>query len=253
MNIQSPIKARRRLMRVRRLPAGERRALGLQPGVGYTDEDLARARYYRALEMVIARETREQAARLAPLAKIGFDGRAPFIEAVPHPDNPRAAIERVINQTPLDYLRFQARSPLDHWEWVTGKRFEYDWHVATYDRRITGNLDFAAIAKPMTAAERRRREALTFRPRSSARAPARPGSVADSRLDAMARLGRLAAEISQVSYWLLEHIVGHEWTLERTARALGVDQRYLGPRFREALTEAAGHYRLGPSARPRRR
>src|SRR5690606_16700593 len=76
-----------RYLRTVRLPERERKSLGLQKGVGYTEQEIDRARFYRAMEQVIIRELLQ--AQLTPLEEIGFDGRAPRIEYHPLPgENP---------------------------------------------------------------------------------------------------------------------------------------------------------------------
>lgn len=249
----------RRYIRVRRLPQRERKSLGLQQGVGYTDGELTRARFYRALEQVIEREVRD--ARLTPLQQIGFDGRAPTI--VDEDRNPRreAGTERAqrnTNSSPLDYLYFQCKAPLEFWEWCVGKRFEYDLRRSRADAPLT--VDFENIERARPTIRRRGLERgqeperpATFRPRLPRQQRRQVADIHDTRLDAMARIGRLADEISKVSFWLLEQVVGRERTLGDVARMLQTDQRYVAGRFREALTEAGAHYGMCPGARPRSR
>jgi hypothetical protein len=218
-------------MRPLRLTEADKASLGLQPHVGATEHDAKRAQFYRGLELLLSKEVKP--AGLAPLQRIGFDGRAP-----------------------LDYLYFQSRDRLEYWEWIAGKRFEYDWQRARTDAPVTVSLDglmLAKVARP--TAEQRRRERLnptTFRPAAGRRVRSKP-ELGDSRLDAMARIGRLQDEVSKISFWLLEQVIGTERTLKQVAELLGEDQRYVGRRFREALWDAAGHYRMVPSSRPRRR
>lgn len=234
-----------RYVRVRRLPRAERKSLGLEPGVGYTEPELTRFRYYRALEHILLKEAR--AAELTPLQSIGFDGRPPSVKFVSRSDLP-ADIRGLRNtsSTPLDYLYFQAKAPIAFWEWVAGKRFEYDVQRSRRDVPITADLTRLMTAKieKMTAAEKRRRAMMTFKPRTSAKRGKATFEVADSRLDAMARLGRLQDEISKISYYLLDQVIGQEQTLSRVAGRIGVDQRYVSQRFREALWEAAAHYKM---------
>jgi hypothetical protein len=227
-------------MRPLRLTEADKASLGLQPHVGATEHDAKRAQFYRGLELLLSKEVKP--AGLAPLQRIGFDGRAPQVEFISErlPNELRGV--RNVSQTPLDYLYFQ--------------RFEYDWQRARTDAPVTVSLDglmLAKVARP--TAEQRRRERLnptTFRPAAGRRVRSKP-ELGDSRLDAMARIGRLQDEVSKISFWLLEQVIGTERTLKQVAELLGEDQRYVGRRFREALWDAAGHYRMVPSSRPRRR
>jgi hypothetical protein len=244
----------RRFIRVRRLPERERKSLGLQPGVGYTDGELTRARFYRAIEQMIAREVRD--ARLTPLQQIGFDGRAPTIvdDAARGTLMPEAArAQRNTSSSPLDYLYFQSKAPIEFWEWSVGKRFEYDFQRSRSDAPVT--VDFELIANARPAPRRRPPECTqqqepppTFRPRGARRQRRQAADIHDTRLDAMARIGRLADEISKVSFWLLEQVIGRERTLGDVARMLQTDKRYVAQRFREALTEAGSHYGMCPGA-----
>jgi hypothetical protein len=258
---------RTRFRRVRRVSRAARLSLGLPLHVGVDDHDLERARYYRALEQLIAREARE--ADLKPLAQIGFDGRpAPkLVATLEHPDNEGLTDQqrrdldggylamRNTSSSPLDYFYFQSKAGIAWWEWIAGKRFEYDWHIASSGRALTQSLQSLMLARvpKMTRAERkdRRLRPRTFKPRGAKRVKASPTSISDSKLDAMARLGRLMDSVSNVSWWLLVEIVGKERTAKTVALQLGETPDYIGRRFRESLCEAAAHYRLGPSSRPR--
>lgn len=243
----------RRFRKARRLLEHERRSLGLQPGVGADDRDLDRARSYRALEQLIARELRQ--AELRPLAKIGFDGQPPNVRVTPdpraytaHPGRPSATegvpiakltVTRNTLSSPLDYLFFQAKAPLEKWEWLAGKRFEFDYHVAHRSGPLTVSLERLVMAK----IEPQKRDALqTFKPRRPRRPRRGPPNVSDARLDALARLGRLAAGISKISCYLLEQIVGRERWIKDVAGELRTSPEYVSQRFREALWDAADHY-----------
>jgi len=256
-----------RFRRVRRISRAARIALGLPLHVGVDDRDLERARYYRALEQLIAREARE--ADLKPLAQIGFDGRpAPkLIATLEHPDNEGLTDQqrrdldggyiamRNTTSSPLDYFYFQSKTGIAFWEWIAGKRFEYDWHIASSGHALTQSLQSLMLAKvsKLTRSELRDRRLRprTFKPRGAKRIKASPTSISDNKLDAMARLGRLCDSVSNVSWFLLQEIVGKERTARDVALQLRETPDYIGRRFRESLTEAAAHYRLGPSSRPR--
>lgn len=84
---------------------------------------------------------------------------------------------------------------------------------------------------------------VTFR-RRFPKAPTTFSGMSDSRLDAQARLGDLAEDISNLSFWMLEQIVHLERKYSEVASSLREDERYVSARFREALTDAAAHYRM---------
>lgn len=241
-----------RYVRVRRLPRAERKSLGLEPGVGYCDAELSRFRFYRALEHILLKEAK--ASDLSPLQTIGFDGRPPSIHFIAKAELPAEIRgQRNTSSTPLDYLYFQAKTPLAFWEWIAGKRFEYDIHQSRRDAPVTADLTRLMNAKvdKMSAAEKRRLALMTFKPRTSAKRGKASFSVNDTRLDAMARLGRLQDEISKISFYMLEQVIGQERTLAELARRIDADQKYVSQRFREALWDAAAHYRMLPADRPR--
>lgn len=259
-----------RFKRARRLSQRERHSLGLQPHVGADDGDLTRARFYRALEMLIARETRE--ANLRPLAKIGFDGRPPaaYVTTLENPgnealtDREREELKggyiavRNTSSCPLDYFYHQSKSGIQFWEWISGKRFAHDWHVASGSSGLAQSLEsllLAKIAKPTREERKRDRlKPVTFKPRKGKRP--RTGAtdvMSDSRLDAMARLGRLCDSVSPVAWFLLVEIVGRERWAKDVALQLVETPEYVARRFRESLCEAAAHYRMAPSSRPRQR
>ncbi len=252
----------------RRVAKRERDSLGLQPGVGVDDQDLDRARHYRALEILIGREIRE--AELRPLAKIGFDGRpAPrLVTTLENPSNEALSDEertalmggytaiRNTASSPLDYLFHQSKNPIDFVEWLAGKHFAHDFHVASGGRGLSqslGELMLAKIAK-LTPAERKaeRIRPVTFKPRRAKRQRQGPSTISDARLDGMARLGRLCDSVSPISWFLLVEIAGQERWIKDVALQLREPAEYVGKRFRESLVEAAAHYRMMPASRPRR-
>lgn len=261
----------RKRCRVRRVSKAERRLLGLPGGLGdrththrpIEQRELERARSYRALEMIIAREV--NLAQLKPMQQVGFDGRLVTVRERNHPDSydPGATgkaqtIKRNTSATPLDYLRWHSKgSRLEHWEYLTGKRFESDFAQAHCTGQVTQSLDVLARAKPPEKPERRKRgdppaPVVTFKPRNGKRQQRGPiEGISDRKIDALARLGRLADRISHMSFWMLEHVIGREIWLKDVAIMLQVTPEYVATRFREALCEAAGHYRMGPSSKPR--
>jgi hypothetical protein len=258
-----------RFRRARRLTDRERKSLGLQAHVGADDRDLARARFYRAFDQAIARELRQ--AELRPLARIGFDGQPRRRAETAHPDSYTAHPDRMVAvkrplgwhveplrqvtvtrntlSSPLDYLFFQARTPLLRWEWLTGKRFEYDFHVVHRTGRLTSNLEAlfsAKVEEPAPGALQ------TFRPRRPRRQRLGPAHVSDARLDALARLERLAAAIGPIAFCVLERVIGRERWIKDVARELDVTAEYVSQRFREALWQAADHYAMRGQRCPQR-
>lgn len=245
----------------------ERQSLGLQAGVGADDQDLSRARFYRALEMLIAREIRDSEMR--PLARIGFDGQPPpaLITTLENPSNEGLSEQeradllggytaiRNTSSTPLDYFYHQARAGIEWWEWLAGQRFSYDWHIASGGSALSQSLEGLMLAKiaKLTPGERRRErlQPTTFKPRRAKRMRQGPSSMSDSKLDAHARLGRLMDSVSPVSWFLLVEVIGNERWAKDVALQLRETPEYIGRRFRESLCEAAAHYRLQPSSKPR--
>lgn len=249
------LKAWRKRRRVRRLTDRRRRELGLQPGVGADDLDLGRARFYLAIERAIQRELRE--AQLRPLAAIGFDGRPPEVreELLVDEAKRRTWVGRNIAASPLDYLYFQSKAGIEWWEYLAGMRFAYDWHQAQGSAGLAASLEGLMLAKiaKKTRAERKaeRLRPTTFPPKKAKRPKAGPSAAVDARIDAMARVGRLAKRVSNVSFYLLEQVVGEERWLKDVAARLGVSPEYVAVRFREALVEAAAYYRLSAATRRR--
>lgn len=251
----------------RRVSKHERQSLGLQAGVGADDRDLERSRFYRALEQLIAAETRE--ADLRPLAKIGFDGRpAPaLITTLENPSNEDLTDQervdllggytaiRNTSSCPLDYLYHQSKSRIEFFEWLAGKRFAYDWHIASGGRGLAQSLDQLMLAKiaKLTPEERRAQKLrpVTFKPRRGKRMRSGPVAISDNKLDAMARLGRLCDSVSNVGWFLLVEVVAQERWLKDVASQLLESPEYIAKRFREALCEAAAHYRMQPSSHRR--
>lgn len=265
---------RKRTHRPRRISQTERKSLGLPLYVGVDEFGLERARFYRVLEHVIAVESREAARDNRPaLMRIGFDGQLRTREITQHPDAYTAhpdrpsAIEntRVVQLTvmrntassPLDYLFFQSKAPIEKWEWLAGKRFEYDFHVAHRSGPVTTSLEAllnAKVDKPARLKAGQTRPIVTFHPKRGKRASTSPrASHSDSRLDALARLGRLADEVSPIAFYLLEHVIGREQWLKDVAAELSASAEYVSQRFREALWEATTHYQREPTSRPRRK
>jgi hypothetical protein len=203
--------------------------------------------------------------------RIGFDGQLRAKAVTAHPDaytvHPKRAtaienatwdqltVTRNTSASPLDYLFFQAKAPLEKWEWLAGKRFEYDFHVAHRAGPMTMSLDqllMAKVEKPPRLKPGAVRPVVTFRPKRGSRAARGPSKgPSDSRIDALARLGRLADEVSPIAWHLLEQVIGEERWLKDVAADLESTPEYVSQRFREALWEATRHYQREPASRPR--
>jgi len=69
-----------------------------------------------------------------------------------------------------------------------------------------------------------------------------PRTRQTSRLDALARLERLAGAISSISFYLLDQIVGRERWMKDVAGELRTSPEYVAQRFREAIWEATVAY-----------
>lgn len=270
----------RRRRTVRIVPDWRREELGLPKGIGIDGRDLARAEYYARLESLIATEAAKAEEKHRPLARIGFGGRPLTVEVTTHPDNlhiERNRLERphydpTFRETdlpvrrntsacPLDHMFFAGRNRLEYWEWLAGKRFEYDWQMAHRGQAVVANLEAigprpAPIKLSRTEAKLRRLRPTTFPPKRPSRVMSKPSGnvdLIDCRIDAQGRLGRLQAEISHMGFFLLNEVCGRERWLKDVADSIEEPADYLGPRFREALGEAADHYSTLPSSRRRRR
>jgi hypothetical protein len=225
--------------------------------VGLEAREIERAESYaahRRYEQLIAAQIRR--AELKPLQRIGFDGQPRSIEELPHPDEPKAWARRNTSASPLEYLRWQSKAPLADWEYLTGKRFEHDWAIAYHNGQLTMPLERVMQIRREHEPRRRPGQAprvVTFKPRFAKRQARGPiEAMSDARIDALARLGILMACVSNVTFFMLREVIGHERWLKDVAAQMGVSQEYAAQRFREALCDAALHYADEPSRKPRR-
>lgn len=195
---------------------------------------------------------------IPPLARLAFHGAAGVDDADKimlgtlvesyTPDPRAAAATRHVNRAPLEFYRFQAKDRIEDWEYLAGVKFREDFDLA--HRSSTQTVD--PTRSELYVTERLLKDVRNGvgRNRKAASRTCSPTGIAVSRLDAMTRRGRLAQR-SLVSFWLCEHIVGHEIWPKDVARYLKMDVRYIGPRFREALADVAGFYRLSVTSTSR--
>lgn len=193
---------------------------------------------------------------LPPITRIVFDG-------IPHVSNyclrdegpvyfdatSVGGIERqpiTSKMAPLEFLHFQARTPIALYQYIAGVLFRTDFEMSRVGS--SGVIDASRLA--MFAVDGIDKERSEYHGKGAKRM-VRVANVSDRRLDALKRLGAIAAKISDLSYWMLEKVVGDERPISEVAKIMRADERYAGPRFREALDEAAKYYRLAPRNVPR--
>ena len=111
----------------------------------------------------------------------------------------------------------------------------------------------AFLSMPRAQRKALRLKPVTFPPKKAGVTHSAPAPISDMRIDAIARRGRLMAEISKMGFFLLEEICGRERLLKDVAATIQCSSEYVGQRFDEALTEAADHYGRLPASRPRKR
>jgi hypothetical protein len=180
-----------------------------------------------------------RSSNLQPLARVCLFGAAGTLDAKGIIDS-MPVDERGgggTGRSPLEYFRFQAKEKLEDWEYLAGYRFRQDFDLA--HRATGGTVNFERSSLYATELARQH-AAAGYHGKGAARA-ASAGDISVARLDAMTRRGQLAKEC-YVSFWLAEHIIGHEFWPKDVAAFLRVDPRYVGPRFREALQRIAGFY-----------
>ncbi|MGE0698024.1 MAG: hypothetical protein AB7O57_02915 [Hyphomicrobiaceae bacterium] len=194
-------------------------------------EDLVRALDRRILE---ATRSPSPAMRLAFDGALGVHDIARIHDALhgievvaPHP------------RAPIDFMRTNAKEPLAHWEEVTAERFRLDFDLAM--SQSAGVLAYDRLGHHDTDLTRKHRSA-GYSGRGVSRSTSRGGG-GEARLAAMQRRGAFAGQ-HHMSFWLLEAIVGFELFPKDVAPHLGWDARRVGWRFRDALADAAGFYRV---------
>jgi hypothetical protein len=176
---------------------------------------------------------------LSPAVKIAFDG-ALGIHDLPRIQDALAGIEIVAphRQSPVDGLRANHRNPLLDWEWLAAQRFRVDFDIA---HTAGGTVNYERMGMFDTDLARKHR-AAGYSGKGASRVASASG-LADARLDAMQRRGAFAAQ-NRMSFWLAEAIVGFELWPKDVARVLKENPDYVGRRFREALHDLAGFYRM---------
>jgi len=148
-------------------------------------------------------------------------------------------------KSPLEFYAFQARSRLFHWEYLAGQRFRIDFELVQ-DKGGVMNMERIGLYAT-EATERHRAEGA--RDRASA-AVSRATDISVARLDAMMRRGQLSKQ-HPLSFWLCDQIIGHELWPKDVAAFLSESHQYIGPRFREALSDLAAFYRTAVVSRSR--
>ena len=202
----------------------QRKVLGLQRGVGYTDDEIIRARFYEMLERAIAAEIRAEAASMKPATKIGFGGRAPHIAIVRDPEalgDEGAPQARITNSNPLDSMFFNSKAPIAKFQWLAGMHVRIDFAISAGRSPIQ---DYDRLASYID---------VGGSPRNS---------PSDAKIDAWSRLGRLSKDVTDMSMYLLQEMIHKERSAEEIARHIGEDRRAIGFAFRMSLSEAARHY-----------
>lgn len=195
----------------------------------------------RILAMTTGRE-------MSPMVRLAFDGALGtadyyhILELMPQ-GNPAA-----LRKVPLEFMRYQSKDPLEEWEYLAGQRFRQDFEIA--HRSGSTTVDYSRGAMFDTDMARANR-AAGYEGRGYA-SPTSAVDVSQARIDAMSRRGSFAKH-NKTSAWFLEAVIGFELWPKECATFLGEDVRYVSRRFREALHDAAGFYRIHvqASSKPR--
>lgn len=111
----------------------ERSRLGLQPGVGYTEAEIGRAKFADTLRRALQLEVLAAEGTMSTSARIGFDGHPQHYETVERDPDPQAddAGPLTINTTaPLEAAFFACRRPLETYAYLAGVAVRYDFLVA---------------------------------------------------------------------------------------------------------------------------
>ena len=176
---------------------------------------------------------------LSPATKVTFDGS--YFQHRPVADEDGQFLGHEFRRTdtpPLEAL-LQARSPIEPYQYLAGVRFRLDWTASQIGP--LASVDYARAAQYATEEVLK---AGKWDGAMGGKILRGVAGISDAKLDASARLGRVAKEINKLSFWLARKVIGEEWTIVQCAGELGRDQRYVGPRFREALDELAFHYKM---------
>lgn len=202
----------------------------------------------RALDHRILQLTTAPRANLTPmqrLALIGGLGPADFHhirELTPGGDP--AALKKV----PLEFMYFQSKDKIAEWEYLAGQRFRHDFDIAHSQAKMVSNIMAGSMYDTETT---RKHRSEGWHGKGGARNYS-AHSIADARIDAMSRRGAFMSD-KLISFYLAELIIGHEFWPKEIAAYMGDDPRYIGKRFREALADLAGFYRIHVQACPRPR
>jgi len=197
-----------------------------------------------AMERAIEQEM--SGAEMSPYERLCLDGM--FREVRPVRVDGKAALMAAATP-PLEFLHFQAKSRIPAWQYLAGVRFRADWTVARVPS--SGVVDPTRLAMFNVDGLSQQRAAYTGKGHGGG--ISRIDNVPAARLDAQRRLGKLASRIPALSFRLAEMIIGLELRMGEVGVQLGMDERSVGHRFREALIHLAGAYALSHTtdARPR--
>lgn len=208
---------------------------------------MARGRPRKLVTPEVVLEQSSKVKHHDPMTRIVFErlARDVMVTRIPDWQKPASDGEGVLRivEAPLEWMFHRAKYPIAAWQYATGCLYRQDWQQSQVSS--IGAVDPSRGELYLTD-EVRAAGGSKASPRYGA-----PVDVAASKIEAMQRLGQLADQISNLSYWLLEKVVAEEHPLKVVAQALAVDERYMHTRFKEALTEAAGFYRI--VSRPHRR
>lgn len=190
-----------------------------------------------ALEGAIEREVRD--AQMSPFERLCLDGIfRDHIRPMGLPDG--ASMAPGASTPPLEFLYHQAKNRIPLWQYLAGVRFRIDFVIARAPS--SGVVDPTRMA--LYAVEGLDRARSEWKGRGGGGAPPRIDNVPVARLDAQRRLGLVARKIPALSFRLAEMVIGAEMRMPEVGKRLGLDDRTVGHRFREALIHLAGVYAI---------
>lgn len=182
--------------------------------------------------------------KLTPSARLSLYGSLGTADFYHIEELTRGAGEpKALRKVPLEFMRFQSKDCLEEWEYLAGQRWRGDFDAANR----SGGMSVDPTRGDMfdTDAARKHRAAGYYGKGASRNHTA--VDITSSRIDAMHRRGEFAKREPR-SAWLLDAVVGFEIWPKDIATMWGQDVRYVGPRFREALQDAASFYRIAYKA-----
>ena len=155
---------------------------------------------------------------IPPLPRPGRDGNSFDLE----PEQRKRFAEdqvcmRNIRECPVDYL--WKRGSIDDGQKHALDRFRRDCELATIGSVSCPDLGRIPMGKHGA-----------------------PRGLSDPRLDAIDRISRVNRGVSRTTFMLLDLICIRRTWMKDAARILGLPEKYVGYRFREAVEELAGHY-----------